>query len=269
MKFYLIVAKGRKKGMPIPIVADLFLIGSDDMCQLQSRHLPSEHCALILRDNKIYVRDMGTGSPTLVNGNAIAAGSEWPLHAGDRLEVGRLEFLIQFIEKNLSERDLEEWAASCLDEDSSRDVYRDESLTENIQSRNASDAAAFLIDQLNAEKGAIKGRLRIGLERGFTVVRLNDRKLVDESEIAFIKKELCENLQRPNMRVVLDCKNLERVSTAGVLMIRELSAWVKNSGSAMAVCRVRPDLRSMLIAFSQDRIPVFDEKTEALGTRWW
>ena len=34
MKFFLIVAKGKKQGMPIPVEIDLFLIGSGPVCQL-------------------------------------------------------------------------------------------------------------------------------------------------------------------------------------------------------------------------------------------
>ena len=158
MKFYLIPARGSRKGIPVRVAADLFLIGSDEMCQLRSKQLPAEHCALILRENKLFVRDMGTGQATLVNGHAIGAGSEWPLHSGDYLEIGNLEFLVEFTEKNLSERNLEEWAAGCLDQDFSRDVYRDESITDSIPN-NAAEAAAFLIDQLSAEKGSLKGRL--------------------------------------------------------------------------------------------------------------
>ena len=72
MKFYLIVAKGRKQGMPIPIEIDLFLVGSDKMCQLRKRSLGPRHCAFVTRDNKVFVRDMDSGQTTLVNGSAIA-----------------------------------------------------------------------------------------------------------------------------------------------------------------------------------------------------
>src|SRR5271154_1068144 len=126
MKFYLIVAKGSKKGMPIPIAVDLFLLGSDRVCQLRAKQFPPEQCALIVRENKVYVRDMDSGISTLVNGTAIPSASEWPLHAGDRLGVGSLEFVIQVQERGLSQRDLEEWAASCLDQDTTRNVYQDE-----------------------------------------------------------------------------------------------------------------------------------------------
>ena len=36
MKLYLIVARGKHKGMPIEIKGDLFLIGAKPMCQLRS-----------------------------------------------------------------------------------------------------------------------------------------------------------------------------------------------------------------------------------------
>src|ERR1700722_9297219 len=116
MKFYLIVAKGSKQGLPIPIAVDLFLIGSDRICQLRKRGLGAKHCALVTRDKKVFVRDMDSGHSTLVNGSAIPTGSEWPLHAGDRICVGPLEFLIKFREQGLSGKDLEEWAMRSLDE---------------------------------------------------------------------------------------------------------------------------------------------------------
>ena len=39
MKLYLIVSKGKQKGLPIPIKVDLFLMGSDSICQLRSKLL--------------------------------------------------------------------------------------------------------------------------------------------------------------------------------------------------------------------------------------
>jgi len=266
MKFYLIVAKGSKKGMPIPIAVDLFMIGSDKMCQLRSKQLPSEQCALIVREKKVFVRDMNSGESTLVNGTAIPIGSEWPVHAGDHLEVGSLEFLVQFHDKGLSQKDLEEWAASCLDQDSAR-IFDDPSFLD-VGPTNAAEAAASIIDHLNAEKGEIRGRLRIGMEKGVTVVRINDSKLVDDSEIAFVKKEMCDNLNRPNLRILLDFKNLQRVSTAGVMMVREFYHWLKPWGSSMAICRVRQDLRSVLTSFSQDKILLFSDKKTAIASKW-
>src|SRR5947209_18355615 len=115
MKFYLIVAKGSKKGMPIPIDVDLFLIGSEKMCQLRAKKLSPKHCAIVTRERTVFIRDMYSDSPTLVNDSVLPPGEEWPLHAGDLIAFGSHQFMLQYHERALSRRDLEEWAARCLD----------------------------------------------------------------------------------------------------------------------------------------------------------
>src|SRR2546426_1788582 len=181
MKFYLIVAKGKHKGLPIDIKVDLFMIGSRRMCQLRSK-LPGigrEHCALVMRERKVFLRDMDSDQPTLLNGSLVAPGEERPIHAGDRLEVGPLEFMIQFREKPLSQRDLEEWAAKCLDVVSEQELLDDHLDDDFNKPTNASQAAAVIIDRLQVQRGLIMGRLRIGKDAGVTTVRFNDRHLVE------------------------------------------------------------------------------------------
>ncbi|HXG10955.1 MAG TPA: FHA domain-containing protein [Gemmataceae bacterium] len=271
-KLYLIVASGKHQGMPIPIKIDLFLIGSDPMCQLRSR-LPGiggQHCAIVTRDNKVFVRDLNSGQPTLVNGELVPPGEEWPLHAKDRLVVGPLEFIVQFREKPLSQRDLEEWALKCLD---TADVQKPvETLNEEFEqfsekASSAAQAAEAILDRLMIKRGVVKGRLRIALDSGITVCRFNDIYLVDEAEIALVRKELTDNLARPNLRVLLDFKNVKRMSTAAVEMIRELYSWLRPWGSTMALCRLRPELQGILHTMG---IPVkhFADKKTALTTKW-
>src|SRR4051794_36784181 len=103
MKFYLIVARGTRKGMPVPITVDLFLVGSDPMCQLRKDSLGGKHCAFVTRGKKVFIQDLGSGQPTIVNDEVLPPGVEWPLHAGDLIEVGPLEFMIQYREKPLSQ----------------------------------------------------------------------------------------------------------------------------------------------------------------------
>lgn len=265
MKFYLIVAKGSKKGMPIPIAVDLFLIGSDKMCQLRKETLPPKHCALVARDKKVFLRDMDGGAPTVVNGAIVPTGQEWPLHAGDRIEVGPLEFLIQYREKPLSQKDLEEWAAHCLDGDATAAF---EEYDEFHQATTASQAAQAIIEQMAAMKGVVQGRLRIGLEAGVTAVRINDRNVVDESEIALIKQELCDKLGRPNLRVLLDLKNVRRMSSAGVLMLGEVHRWLRHRGSRVAFCRAHPDIQAVLGTLHVADVPYFADKKAALLGNW-
>jgi anti-anti-sigma regulatory factor len=270
MKFYLIVAKGKQKGTPIPVSVDLFMIGSSKACQLRSkvRGVAEEHCMLVTRERKAFIRDMNGGEPTLVNGSVLSPGEEWPLHAGDRIEVGPFEFMVQMREKPLSQRDLEEWAATCLDTTLEQELF-DEGADEFHKATTASAAAASILDILQAKRGIVRGRLRIGRDSGVIVVRFNDRFLVEEGEIALVKKELCDNLNQPNLRVLLDLKNVKRMSTAAVTMLGEMYKWLRSWGSRLALCRVRGELQGILTTMSmEERLPLFHDKRSALAAKW-
>ena len=153
MKFYLIVAKGRKQGMPIPVSCDLFLVGSDRMCQLRKDSLGAKHCAFVTRDKKVFVRDMDSGKATLVNGAAIPPGEEWPLHKGDRITLGPLEFLVEFREQSLSQADIEEWSNRTLDEQDGQEDDDDD----DAEHLSAAGAAQSILNKLNSMKGLVTG----------------------------------------------------------------------------------------------------------------
>jgi anti-anti-sigma regulatory factor len=276
MKLYLIVANGKHKGMPIPIKIDLFLIGSDAVCQLRSR-LPGigpKHCALVTRDAKVFLRDLGSGEETIINGDVLPEGKEWVLHAGDRLVVGPLDFLIQYHEKQLSQRDMEEWALKCLDvaaEDEEEEDDNDADLVAAIKRRSttASDAAQSILDKLQAKRGVVKGRLRISLEGGITILRFNDVYLVDEAEIALIKKELMVNLKKPTLRNLLDFKNVKRMSTAAAEMLVDVYKVLRERDVRLAMCRVRPELMPMIENLEiLQPIPHYPDKETAIETLW-
>lgn len=278
MKLYLIVAKGKHQGMPIPIKIDLFLIGEDPVCQLRT-HLPRigpQQCALVARENKVFVRDLGSGFATVLNGDILSANEEWVLHSGDRLAVGEgaLEFLVQFRERPLSQRDLEEWALKCLDvaaEDDEEEDDNDADLVAAIRHRptRASDAAQTILDKLQARRGVVKGRLRISLEGGISVFRFNDRFLVEEAEIALIKKELMMNLKKPTLRNLLDFKNVRKMSSAAAEMLVEVLEHLRAKDVRLAVCRVRPEIMPMFTELEILRpIPTFRDKDSAVTARW-
>lgn len=276
MKFYLIVAKGKHQGLPIPIEVDLFLIGTDSLCQLRSRveEIGPRHCALVNRGRKVFVRDMGSGLPTIVNGNTLPEHAEWPLHAGDKIKVGPLEFVIQFREKPLSQRDLEEWALKCLDDQSGqtrKHVFDELEMAANAKTRNvdASSAAAAILDKLNAQRGIVRGRLRIARDGAVTTVRINDVYLVEEAELALINKELQDNLGHSNLRVLLDFKNVRRMSTTAVAMFVDLVRWLRPRGSSLALCRLRPELKEMMMTLQlSESIPIYADKASALMASW-
>jgi anti-anti-sigma regulatory factor len=274
MKFYLIVAKGKKQGMPIPVEIDLFLIGSGPMCQLRAVHddIGEQHCAIVTRGRKVFVSDLDSGHPTFVNGEVLAPGLEWPLHSRNILEVGPLKFMVQYREKSLSQRDLEEWALHCLDQHVERGKDFDRSESDEFHSEQyeaAASAAAAILDGLNAQRGVIKGRLRISREGGITVVRVNDVYLVEDAELALINHELHEHLDTPNQRVLVDMKNVKRMSSQAAEMFANLRGWLRPKGTRMAICRLRPEFEGMLRAYPvTNDIQLFAEKPKALAAKW-
>jgi hypothetical protein len=265
MKFYLIVAKGSKQGLPIPIAVDLFLIGSDRMCQLRKQSLGPKHCAFVTRNKKVFVRDMDSGDPTIVNGSAIPTGGEWPLHTGDRVTVGSLEFMLQIREHALAQKDLEEWAMLCLDE---QKTMEDEDEFVSSKYKTAASAAQTIFNKLNALKGEVKGRMRVSVDHDVTIIRFYDSMMIDESEIALIKKELCDNLNKPSLRVLMDLKNIRKLSSAAVMMLTDFHRWLRPWGSTLAFCRVRGELESAMTMLRVENVPIFRDKKTAFAKAW-
>jgi pSer/pThr/pTyr-binding forkhead associated (FHA) protein len=93
MKLSLVVlTPGPSEGKVIPIQRAQFVIGRDPGCQLRpaSPHISNRHCALLKRDAKVFLRDLGSTNGTLVNDRQIKG--EMELLNGDQLRVGPLLF---------------------------------------------------------------------------------------------------------------------------------------------------------------------------------
>lgn len=95
MDVRLVVANGRYSGKSIRVTGSKFFIGRGEDCNLRpasdlvSRH----HCVLILDDDYLAVRDLGSKNGTFVNGQRVR--TETPLKDGDHLLVGVLEFIVK------------------------------------------------------------------------------------------------------------------------------------------------------------------------------
>lgn len=280
MKYYLIVASGKRRGLPIPIEADLFLIGQDSLCQLRSQHpdIGPQHCAIVRRERKLFIRDLGSGHSTLVNGAPLPASEEWPLHKGDQISAGPLSFRLMFHERVMSRRDLEEWALRTLDEDTGRKFSALEEIAAAMSAgamehKQASEAAEAMINRMSAMKGVTRGRLRLTQEgAGFqtvTIVRVNETYVVEEAEIVHVRKELRENLDLPNLRVLIDLKSVRRMSTSAARMFAETAKWLQGRGSSLAFCRVRPEIEQAIACLSYgNTFQIFADKPQALAARW-
>ena len=97
MEVNLIVVGGKRPGQAIPVPGSKFVIGRKDDCQLrpQSERVSRHHCAILVEDGVVTVRDFKSKNGTFVNGQRVQGDHE--LKAGDHLQVGPLEFEVQLI----------------------------------------------------------------------------------------------------------------------------------------------------------------------------
>lgn len=95
MEVKLIVVHGKHAGQEIPIPGPKFFIGRAEDCNLRphsdlvSRH----HCAIVVEEGFVAVRDFNSKNGTFVNGQRITGETE--LKSGDHLKVGQIEFEVQ------------------------------------------------------------------------------------------------------------------------------------------------------------------------------
>jgi anti-anti-sigma factor len=103
-----------------------------------------------------------------------------------------------------------------------------------------------------------------------TIIRFNDVNLVEESEIALVKKEIHDHLGRRNLRVLLDFKNVRRMSSAAVEMLLDLYRWLRQQDGRLALCRVNPSLQDGILRTLNviQPVPHFTDKKVALAGRW-
>jgi pSer/pThr/pTyr-binding forkhead associated (FHA) protein len=95
MKLSLVVrSPGKMEGQAIAVRGPQFLIGRDPQCQLRpsSNLISNRHCALLTRDDKVFIRDLVSTNGTFVNGQKIEAEVE--LEDEDQITVGPLQFSV-------------------------------------------------------------------------------------------------------------------------------------------------------------------------------
>ena len=96
MKLSLVVmTAGKAQGQVIPVNLAQFVIGRDPQCNLRpaSALISKRHCAVLLKDGEVYVRDFDSTNGTFVNEEAVKG--EMPLKNDDVLKVGPLAFKVQ------------------------------------------------------------------------------------------------------------------------------------------------------------------------------
>ncbi len=77
-----------------PISGEKTILGRRQDCQLRipTKDVSRQHCALLVENQTLIAKDLGSSNGTFVNGKRIA---ESELKAGDRLRVGPVTFVVQ------------------------------------------------------------------------------------------------------------------------------------------------------------------------------
>ncbi len=93
------VVTGSNVGQELAVPAPRFFIGRAEDCQLRPKSdlISRHHCVLLVENESLAVRDLGSRNGTFVNDERIMGERE--LKMGDRLKVGALEFVVHLAEK--------------------------------------------------------------------------------------------------------------------------------------------------------------------------
>jgi len=86
--------QGGQAGREVIIPVSEFLIGRGEECHLRPRSdaISRNHCAIVVTEKQVVVRDMGSKNGSYVNDQRVEG--EQVVQAGDKFQVGPLEFEI-------------------------------------------------------------------------------------------------------------------------------------------------------------------------------
>lgn len=90
----LVMTAGKAGGQVIPVTLAQFIIGRDPQCQLRpaSALISKRHCALLVRNGQVFLRDFDSTNGTFLNGEPVKG--EVRIKNEDVLRVGPLEFKV-------------------------------------------------------------------------------------------------------------------------------------------------------------------------------
>ncbi len=90
----MVLSSGKAAGKALSITSAQFIIGRDPECNLRpaSAMISKRHCAVIVKDDQVTLRDFDSTNGSFVNDQQIKG--EVPLKDGDIIKVGPLSFKV-------------------------------------------------------------------------------------------------------------------------------------------------------------------------------
>lgn len=106
MALTLIVVNGTHAGQKIRVRAKKYLIGRADDCHLRPKaeSVSRHHCALLIDEPDVLVRDLGSRNGTYVNDQRVQGSRV--LETGDKLSIGKLQLEVEIFTLRKSDSDV-------------------------------------------------------------------------------------------------------------------------------------------------------------------
>jgi pSer/pThr/pTyr-binding forkhead associated (FHA) protein len=101
MAIQLQVVLGKQRGKHLSFSCGEFVFGRGPECHVRpnSELVSRQHCMLMVGENIVSIRDLGSANGTLVNGRRVR--EEQPLNDGDRIQLGPLVLLVKIPQTEL------------------------------------------------------------------------------------------------------------------------------------------------------------------------
>ncbi|MEE2737038.1 MAG: FHA domain-containing protein [Planctomycetota bacterium] len=98
MKVQLTIVQGKPEGKEFVLPVNPFVIGRAEGCHLRSKNetVSDQHCAILVKEDQVYVRDLTKQDATRVNGEPVKG--EIKVKTDDLLNVGPLVFAIKLLD---------------------------------------------------------------------------------------------------------------------------------------------------------------------------
>jgi pSer/pThr/pTyr-binding forkhead associated (FHA) protein len=152
MELTLKVMTGRNSGQVIRVPVNKFLIGRSDDCHLRphSDLISRHHCAILIDNGVVAVRDFNSRNGTFVNGEKVVG--QTTLKTGDTLSVGQLLFEVHAahgdpLQRRPKVKDVREAAARVVESQANEDVDVTQWLMEDTSIVSASETKATDLTQ--------------------------------------------------------------------------------------------------------------------------
>lgn len=271
MKVQLKVIEGRPLGALIPLHGPSFTIGKDASCQLRPKHdsVADRHCRLAVDGDRVAVADLGSDAGTLLNGRRLKPGGEAAVAHGDRLQVGNLVFEVAIVGAG----------ATVRPEPAAAEVPPSPKLTGSDDGEGEfGSQAALLANKLLQNALAAGGdptkavgvHLRAEMIDGIPWIAIDMTRIVDESTILPLKRELRDLAERESLRrVILDFHRVQALSPAAADVLIAFHDRLKARGARLKLCEVAPAVFHVLEEKGLTaRVPICLDCHDAVWSNW-